>query len=88
MMASEDLHGFEVEDREIPRPIVPVGDEVRDRLRRSVAAMMLHATPEDLAGYLQDGFPARVTDELERPLVREELDAFVDLLLVVQQTPA
>lgn len=86
----DGLHGFEVRDGLIPRPPIQVSDEIRDRWRHILMAMVDgdQATPEDIAAFLADGFPPAVTEALERPHERDEMDAMIDLLLFAQQSPA
>ena len=87
-MSAAVLDGFEVDAVDLPVPPVPVGAEVRDTLLRMLAAALGGKTPEEIAGYLADGFPESVGLALDRPGERDELDALVDLLLFVQQSPA
>lgn len=87
-MPVDDLQGFYVEAVELPRPLVPIGEDCRARLREVLAAAIHGETPEAIAGYVTDGFPERIAEALERPFEREEMDDFIDLLLYVQQTPA
>jgi hypothetical protein len=82
------MQGFDAGDRELPTPEIQIDDETRGRLVLSLVAIVDGATPEELAGYLEDGFPARVADGLERPDERAEMSAHVDLLLTVLPTSA
>lgn len=87
-MPVEDLSGFLVEAVDLPVPVVPIAEDCRGRMIETLAAMVHGETPEAIAGYLRDGFPASIREALARPFEREEMSAFVDLLLVVQQSPA
>lgn len=86
--ASNEPEGFEPEPVQ-PPDIVPVSDEVRDRMVHVLAAMLCSATPEATVGCLEDGrWPRRVTEMLARAGEREELSCHVDVLLSVLQSPA
>jgi hypothetical protein len=82
------MDGFEVDDRPILAPPVPVDDVTKERLATALSAIIAGATPEDLVDYLEQGFPASVTDALERPGERDEMYAHLDLLLGILQAPA
>lgn len=82
------LDGFVALDVAIPSPLVDVGEESRDRLMLAVAAIMLGRTPEDVVGYLEDGFPAAVYVLLSRPHMAAEVRDHVSVLLCAMQSPA
>lgn len=83
------MDGFAVCGREIPAPLIPIGDDARDRMVRVLAAALwCRKVPPEIAQFREDGFPDDVIAALESPLVREELDELLDLLLVEQQSPA
>ncbi len=79
--------GFAADDIALAVPPVPVGDAVQERLMLVLAAIVSGGTPEEIMGYLADGFPPTVQGLLSEPFAAEEFAAFVDLLLVVQQSP-
>jgi hypothetical protein len=86
MMATDDApQGFETPGRELPTSAAQISAAVRDRMVHVLAAMLCGKTPEEIAGYVQDGFPAAVDELLARPHEADELDGHVDLLLSVQQ---
>jgi hypothetical protein len=80
--------GFPAGDRELPTPPIEVSPDTRERLIQSLTEIVAGSTPEELAGYLDDGFPDSTGEALERPGERDEMGAHVDLLLTVLQTPA
>jgi hypothetical protein len=84
----EESNGFEVEEGVLPVPPVRVGDDVRARMTSVIAAIVCGSTPEQITGYLQDGFPSLVIEMLERPGEVEEMHGHIDVLLFVQQSPA
>lgn len=79
--ASTLADGFEIGDRRVPTPPVQVSDETRRRLSLSLSAIILGATPEELATMLEDGFGPEVERVLERTGETAELSDHVDLLL-------
>lgn len=83
----QELHGFEAGDRDIPEPAIDVTPETRERMIQTLYAQIIGATPEEVAEYLQDGFPLGVTVALDCIGVREEMSNHVDLLLSVMQSP-
>lgn len=83
-----DMDGFDPGDCMLPGPQIPVHESTRDRLVRVAAAMVAGATPEEITGMLDEGFPPEVDEALERPGELAEMRAHVDLLLHVMQTPA
>lgn len=85
---SEQMHGFDGGDVVLPAPPIPVQDETRGRMIEVLAAVVTGATPQEITGYLDDGFPGEVVEMLDRPLEREEMSAHVDLLLTVMQSSA
>jgi alkanesulfonate monooxygenase SsuD/methylene tetrahydromethanopterin reductase-like flavin-dependent oxidoreductase (luciferase family) len=84
----DDMHGFEERDGALPRPPVGVEDATRERLIRVVAAIVTGSTPEEVAAYLDRGFPDRVDELLAQPLQHDEFSDHVDLLLTAMQSPA
>ena len=83
------MAGFAVSGPEIPAPLIPIGDEARDRMVRVLAAAVwCGKVPPEIARFREDGYPHDVIAALGSPLVREELDELLDLLLVEQQSPA
>jgi hypothetical protein len=61
------------------------GPREEGRLHRAalvVSAMISGATPEEVAGYLEEGFPAETHEALERPWELAEIRAHVHLLQV------
>lgn len=86
------MNGFEAGDRELPAPPVGVTDETRATMAKVLVAIVGGpeggATPEELAGFLEDGFPGWVVEALERPGEGEEFNAHIDVLLSVLQSPA
>jgi len=85
---NEEMRGFETPDGVLPTPPVPVSGDVRDKLVHVVACMVSGATPEEITGYLEDGWPESIEDMLGHPLEAEELGDHVDLLLSTLQAPA
>jgi hypothetical protein len=86
--ASNEPEGFEPEPVQ-PPDIVPVSDEVRDRMVHVLAAMLCGATPEATVSCLEDGhWPRAVAELLGRRGEREELSCHADVLLSVLQSPA
>lgn len=83
-----DLSGFTVPHVDLPRPLVDVSPQTREAMVNVVAAIVHRATPEDIAGHLTDGAPDWIGEALERPHEADEMNAMVDLLLYVMQTPA
>lgn len=82
------MNGFDAGDTPTLTPPVPIEAATRERLTQLVAAITLGSTPEEIAGYLDDGFPDEVGLLLARPLEAEEMSAHVDLLLgAMQSTP-
>ena len=86
--ADQTMQGFDAGDRELPTPPFEVDPATRDRLIHVVASVAMCSTPEEIAGYLEDGFPDEVTVFLKRPGERDALSAHVDLFLTVLQAPA
>ncbi len=86
-MSPAAVLGIAADDIALAVPPVPVGDATQERLMLVLAAIVRGATPEQITGFLADGFPASVEGLLSEPFVAEEFAAFVDLLLVVQQSP-
>ncbi len=88
---SNALACFSVPRRDLPTPLVDVSGDVREQMRLMLAAMLGSSVacgriPEEVADYLDDGeFPADVAEHVAAD--RDELDAWVDLLLVAQQSP-
>ena len=82
------LDGFDVRTVALPTPLVPVSAAVRERCMQVLAAALGGNTPEQVAAYLERGFPVVVDECLARPWEADEVGAFVDLLLCVQQSPA
>lgn len=82
------MNGFEERDGVVPEPPVQIEDDTRDRLVRVILAIINGATPEELVGYLADGFPPEVDEALARPLEAEEISDHVDVVLSTLQTPA
>lgn len=82
------MEGFEVEDRELPTPLIPVETETKETMALALCAIVHGATPEDLAGYLDGAFPHEVIEALERAGERDEMWAHVDLLVRIQQSPS
>lgn len=72
-------------DATVQRPPIPIDEHTRDRLVRVMASVGGGATPEEISGYLEDGFPAEVDEQLERPLEREEMSDYVDVFLAALQ---
>jgi hypothetical protein len=87
MEGVDEVHGFVAADRELLTPPVQVDEATRTRLGEVLAAIALGCTPEEVSGFLEDGFPAEVSDLLERPLEADEMGAHVDVLLGVMQSP-
>jgi hypothetical protein len=81
------MDGFDAGQQVIPGPAVDVAPEVRARLVEVLAAMVCGKTPEEIAGYLEDGFPGEVGELLERPGERDEMAAHLDVILSVLQSP-
>lgn len=78
---------YSVPQRDLPVPLVDVSGDVRALMRLMLAAVACGRTPEQIADYLDDGeFPPYVAAHVE--LDRDEFDAWVDLLLVAQQSPS
>lgn len=78
-----ESYGFEPESVQ-PPDVVPVSDEVRDRMVHVLAALLCGVTPEAAVGYAGKGrWPRTVKDLLARPGEREELACHVDVLLAV-----
>lgn len=86
------MDGFDAGDREPLSGEINVEPVTRDQLANVCAAISLGATPEEITGYLTDGFPTEVAEMFDRPHEREEMDAHVGVLLAVLQgavtTPA
>ncbi len=86
--SAEGLHGFEAPDGDVPAPAIRISDDVRERMASVLAAVICFKTPEEIVGYLRDGFPAEVREALEREHELDEIYAHIDVLLCVQQSPA
>lgn len=85
----EHVEGFDAGDTEVPEPLVGVAEETRERLRYAVAAVVKWITPEALWESLESGERiAEVDEHLARPGEADEVDAYVDVLLNVLQSPA
>lgn len=82
------MEGFDAGTRDLPAPPAELAEETRARLALVVAAIVHQRTPEDIAGYLEDGFPEEITAGIERPGERDEMLAHVDVLLSIAQAPA
>ena len=82
------MEGFDAGDRDLPTPPVPVAEETKAAMALTLSAIVHGATPEEIVGYLDDGFPDDVREALDRPGERDEMGAHIDLLLTVMQTPA
>ena len=72
--------GFKVDAVAIPEADIP--DAARQQMVRVLAASMNNATPEEIVGYLADGWPEVVAEHLDRLGETEELSAHVDLLVL------
>lgn len=81
------MEGFEAGDKALPTPVVDVSDDVRARLVTTLYAIVDGRTPEEIAGYLESGFPQEIDDALNRPGERDEMAAHVALMLSVIQAP-
>lgn len=83
------MHGFDVGEASLLKPPVEIEDVTRARLVRVMAAVASGATPEEVTGFLEDGFPDEVEEQLGRPLETEEMSAHVDVFLAaLQSAPA
>lgn len=76
--------GFLVEG-EVPSPAREVDGMVRERWVAILAAATHGLPPEEIAAGLEGGFSSLVSEVVADESEREELDALVDLLLVVQE---
>lgn len=86
---NEEMQGFEPGGAgSLPSPPVEVDDATRVRLQLVLASIALGATPEDVAAYLDGGFPDKVTDMLARPLEQQEMSDHVGVILSTLQAPA
>jgi hypothetical protein len=72
---------FETGDRQLPAPQAEVPAATRRRLMLALESIIDGATPEQLAGFLSEGFPPTVTAALERPWESEELSDHVNVLV-------
>jgi hypothetical protein len=81
------MDGFDAGEKVLPTPLVDVGEQTKGRLALVLMAVVHGCTPEEVAGFIDNGFPAEVERTLERPFEREEMAAHVDLLLTVLQSP-
>lgn len=78
--------GFDAGRQQLLVPPVHVEDATRDRLVKVIAAVVLGATPEEVAASLESGeWAGEVLDALHRRLDREEFEAHVDVMLAVVQ---
>lgn len=80
------MHGFDVGETSVLTPPVDVDLQTRERLIKTMAAATSGATPEEITGWLTDGFPPQIAEQLGRPLEAEEMSAYVDVFLGVMQT--
>lgn len=76
--------GFLIEGS-VPAPVGAFPDQVRERLRSMLAGVAYGLPPEEIAACLIDGSPPLIREALADESEREELDALVDLVLVVQE---
>lgn len=81
------MEGFDAGTRDLPAPPAGVAEETRVRLAEALTAIVAGATPEELAGYVEDGFPEHVAQALSRPGEQEEMLAHVDVLLSISRPP-
>lgn len=79
------MPGFDAGERELPRPIVDVAPETRQRIQQVLVAIVDGATPEEIADYLEHGFPD--APFLDEPGQREEFDSHIDTVLSLLQSP-
>ena len=84
----EEMRGFDEPDGVLPAATMAVSEETRGKLVLMVASIVSGATPEEITGYLKNGWPAHVREMLDRPLEAEELGDHVDVLLSTLQAPA
>ncbi len=82
-----DLSGSPLPAVELPKPLVPVSPDVQAQLVNVMAAIVHGQRPEEIAAFLTDGFPDWIIEALERPHELNEMNALVDVLLFVQQSP-
>lgn len=82
-MTTDDtgLTGFATADVALPVPSAAPSPEALDRMAHHFAAAMLGKTPEEIVGYLQDGWPADVVALLAEPYELAEMHAHVNVLL-------
>lgn len=83
------MEGFEAGVREIPPAPVEVPAEGRERAACVLMCVALGHTPETVAGFLADGFPATVTARLkDGSMEASEMSDHLDLLLGVLHVEA
>ncbi len=82
-MSAVKLAGFRVPRASLP--VAAVDDATRERLALVLAAIVDGCTPEEVARFVEAGFPDDVWLALERPCERAEMDAFAGLLLSVAE---
>jgi len=82
-LPSDATGGFKVAPDAPAIAVADLSAAVRVEAVRVMAAVVARATPEDIVGYRQSGWPEVVEEMLARPGVSEELSAYVDVLAAV-----
>lgn len=77
----DETHGFMVPPGAPVLLTVDIPDVAREQMVRILAAVVTGGSPEEIAGYLSDGWPPVVVETLDRLGEQEELSAHVDLLV-------